>query len=113
MLRSRKVAVYSTALRRNRSLQTDAGAGAFDCDDRRCVRGHFGTANRHPYDEAFAADRPVVLEVKTDPDVPPLPPHITLEQAKHLTHALYEGDPRQGGIIKETAKQLLASLVPE
>jgi pyruvate dehydrogenase (quinone) len=62
--------------------------------------------------EALAADRPVVLEVKTDPEVPPLPPHITLEQAKHLTSALIKGDPHEGGIIKETAKQVLASLVP-
>jgi pyruvate dehydrogenase (quinone) len=64
------------------------------------------------WDEALASDRPVVLEVKTDPEVPPLPPHITLEQAKHLTHALVEGDPREGNVIKETAKQVLASLVP-
>jgi pyruvate dehydrogenase (quinone) len=64
------------------------------------------------WDQALASDRPVVLEVKTDPEVPPLPPHITLEQAKHLTHALVEGDPREGNVIKETAKQVLASLVP-
>src|SRR5439155_25104100 len=31
------------------------------------------------WDRALAADRPVVLEAITDPDVPPLPPHITLE----------------------------------
>ena len=37
------------------------------------------------WDEALAADRPVVLEVKTDPEVPPLPPHITLEQAKKFS----------------------------
>ena len=64
------------------------------------------------WDEALAADRPVVLEVKTDPEVPPLPPHITLEDAKHLTETLIKGDPREGNIIKETAKQVLASLVP-
>ena len=64
------------------------------------------------WDQALAADRPVVLEVKTDPEVPPLPPHITLEEAKHLTEALVKGDPREGNIIKETAKQVLASLVP-
>jgi pyruvate dehydrogenase (quinone) len=64
------------------------------------------------WDEALAADRPVVLEVKTDPEVPPLPPHITFEQAKHLTHALALGDPREGNIITETAKQVLATLVP-
>jgi pyruvate dehydrogenase (quinone) len=31
--------------------------------------------------EALAADRPVVLEAVTDPEVPPLPPHITLKEA--------------------------------
>ena len=36
------------------------------------------------WDEALAADRPVVLEAITDPDVPPLPPHITFEQATHF-----------------------------
>jgi pyruvate dehydrogenase (quinone) len=64
------------------------------------------------WDAALAADRPVVLEVKTDPEVPPLPPHITLEDAKHLTETLIKGDSREGNIIKETAKQVLASLVP-
>ncbi len=64
------------------------------------------------WDAALASDRPVVLEVKTDPEVPPLPPHITLEQVKHLTHALTVGDPREGSVIKETARQVLASLVP-
>ena len=56
------------------------------------------------WDEALAADRPVVLEVKTDPEVPPLPPHITLEQAKHLTEALIKGDPHEGGVIMDTAR---------
>ena len=64
------------------------------------------------WDQALAADRPVVLEVKTDPEVPPLPPHITLEEAKHLTETLVKGDPREGNIIKETAKQVLTSLIP-
>jgi pyruvate dehydrogenase (quinone) len=52
------------------------------------------------WDAAFASDRPVVLDVVTDPDVPPLPPHITLEQAKSFGMALLKGDPREGGIIK-------------
>jgi pyruvate dehydrogenase (quinone) len=54
----------------------------------------------------------VVLEVKTDPEVPPLPPHITFEQARHLTEALAKGDPHEGSIIKDTARQVLASLIP-
>ena len=72
-------------------------------------RGSVGSA----WDEALEADRPVVLEFKTDPEVPPLPPHITLEQAKHLTSALIKGDPHEGNVIKETAKQVLASIIPD
>jgi len=64
------------------------------------------------WDAALSSDRPVVLEVKTDPEVPPLPPHITLEQAKHFTSALLKGDPDERNVIKETAKQVFASLVP-
>jgi pyruvate dehydrogenase (quinone) len=64
------------------------------------------------WEAALAADRPVVLEVKTDPEVPPLPPHISLEQARHLTEALVKGDPNERGVIRETAKQVLASIVP-
>jgi len=64
------------------------------------------------WDQALASDRPVVLEVKTDPEVPPLPPHITLEQARKLTESLIKGDPQEGGVIVGAAKQVLASLVP-
>jgi pyruvate dehydrogenase (quinone) len=64
------------------------------------------------WDEALAADRPVVLEVRTDPEVPPLPPHITLQQAKNFARALTKGDPHEGGVIKGTARQLLAKLFP-
>jgi pyruvate dehydrogenase (quinone) len=64
------------------------------------------------WDEALAADRPVVLEVKTDPEVPPLPPHITFEEAKKLTESLIKGDPDESGVIVGMTKQVLASLVP-
>jgi len=64
------------------------------------------------WDAALATERPVVLEVKTDPEVPPLPPHISLEEARHLTESLAKGDPHEGGVIKGAAKQLLSSLLP-
>jgi pyruvate dehydrogenase (quinone) len=54
----------------------------------------------------------VVLEVKTDPEVPPLPPHITLDESKKLTESLIKGDPDESGVILGTAKQVFASLVP-
>jgi pyruvate dehydrogenase (quinone) len=62
--------------------------------------------------EAFAARVPVVLEVKTDPEVPPLPPHITLKQAKNFTSMLIKGDPEEGGVIAGTWKETIASLFP-
>jgi pyruvate dehydrogenase (quinone) len=64
------------------------------------------------WQEAFAADRPVVLEAITDPNVPPLPPHITLEQAKAMASALAHGDPSRGEIIKQAAKGKFEELLP-
>jgi pyruvate dehydrogenase (quinone) len=58
------------------------------------------------WDAALASDRPVVLDVVTDPDVPPLPPHVTLEQAKAFGMALLKGDAREGGIIKRAFGQM-------
>ena len=64
------------------------------------------------WDEAFASDRPVVLEVKTDPNVPPLPPHITLAEAKAFASTLIKGDPEEGNILIDTAKQVLGAVLP-
>ncbi len=64
------------------------------------------------WDRALAARRPVVLEVKTDPNVPPLPPHISLAQAKNFTSFLVKGDADEGSVIKDTARQVLAHLLP-
>jgi pyruvate dehydrogenase (quinone) len=57
------------------------------------------------WDEALAADRPTVIEALTDPEVPPLPPHITLDQAKALSSALLGGDPNAGRIVRQTFRQ--------
>jgi pyruvate dehydrogenase (quinone) len=64
------------------------------------------------WEQAFAAERPVLIEFRTDPDVPPLPPHIKLEQAKKFASTLLRGDPNEGGIVVETAKQVLGALLP-
>ncbi|RAI58825.1 thiamine pyrophosphate-requiring protein [Roseicella frigidaeris] len=64
------------------------------------------------WEEALAADRPVVLEVRTDPNVPPLPPHITLAQMKAFTSTLLSPDPEEGSVIVNTAKQVLSSVLP-
>jgi pyruvate dehydrogenase (quinone) len=64
------------------------------------------------WDAALAAERPVVLEAITDPEVPPLPPHITLEQAKALSSALLAGDPNTSRIIKQAFKQKAEEFLP-
>ena len=60
------------------------------------------------WDSALSADRPVVLEAYTDPDVPPLPPHITFKQAKAYASAILHGDSDAAGIIKASVKQIFA-----
>jgi len=60
---------------------------------------------------AFAATRPVVIDVICDPNVPPLPPHVTWEESKNMLAALLKGDPAAGQIILQTVKGKLAGLV--
>ncbi|MCA1454046.1 thiamine pyrophosphate-requiring protein [Bradyrhizobium sp. BRP22] len=80
--------------------------------------GLYGIYVDHPdqvasaWDQALASKIPVVLEVKTDPEVPPLPPHITFEQAKNFSIALAKGDPDEVGVLKGTARQVLESVLP-
>ena len=61
--------------------------------------------------EALASDTPVVLEVKTDPEVPPLPPHITFEEARNLTSALLHHDSSEASAIKGSALQVLSKVL--
>ncbi|HEY3861545.1 MAG TPA: thiamine pyrophosphate-requiring protein [Verrucomicrobiae bacterium] len=61
--------------------------------------------------EALAADRPVVIEARTDPEVPPLPPHITLTQARHFMGAL-ASDPARGRMLSQSIKDMAESLLP-
>jgi pyruvate dehydrogenase (quinone) len=63
------------------------------------------------WDEALSADRPVILEAYTDPNVPPLPPHITLKDAKNFMMMMRD-EPELGSVLKNSAKELLTSIVP-
>jgi pyruvate dehydrogenase (quinone) len=64
------------------------------------------------WDEALAADRPVVLEAYTDPNVPPLPPHITLEQAKAFASSMFGGEPELGSVVRGTVRDVLGGILP-
>jgi pyruvate dehydrogenase (quinone) len=62
------------------------------------------------WQESLASDRPVVIEVKTDPEVVPLPPHLTLKQARGFMASIAKDDEGTGHIISETAKQVVGGL---
>jgi pyruvate dehydrogenase (quinone) len=64
------------------------------------------------WDQALAADRPTVLDVRTDPDIPPIPPHATFEQAKDAARALLKGDPNRLGVLKEGLKTKAREILP-
>lgn len=60
------------------------------------------------WDEALAADRPVVINAYVDPEVGPLPPHINLDQAKGFLASMIKGDPSAWRMIKQSFKQIKA-----
>jgi len=62
------------------------------------------------WETALSSSCPVVLEMVTDPNVPPLPPHITVKQAKAYLEALIKGDPDAVQVIKESARQIWAKV---
>ncbi|WP_136524260.1 thiamine pyrophosphate-requiring protein [Geomonas ferrireducens] len=66
---------------------------------------------REAWKTALRAKRPVVIDAMCDPDVPPLPPHITFEQAKGFVASLFKGDPNLGGIMSQSAKQMMSKLL--
>jgi pyruvate dehydrogenase (quinone) len=62
------------------------------------------------WDEALQSDRPTIIEFHTDPEVPPLPPHITKDQAKKFLESLMK-DPARGSMLKESMKEMFASVL--
>jgi pyruvate dehydrogenase (quinone) len=67
-------------------------------------------ALRAAWQQALASDRPVVLEVKTDPEVAPLPPHLTLKEARGFISSVLKGDEGSRHVIAETAAQVLNAI---
>ncbi|WP_214405596.1 thiamine pyrophosphate-requiring protein [Pseudonocardia lacus] len=64
------------------------------------------------WDAALAADRPAVLDVHCDPDVPPIPPHATVDQAKSMLEAVLKRDPAAAHLVWQGAKTKLQELLP-
>lgn len=61
------------------------------------------------WDTALASDMPCVLEAVVDPDVPPLPPHITFKQMQAFGMSILKGDD-EPGLIKQAIGNLFHSL---
>ncbi|HEY7397185.1 MAG TPA: thiamine pyrophosphate-requiring protein [Gaiellaceae bacterium] len=64
------------------------------------------------WDRALAADRPCVIEAITDPEVPPLPPHITFEQAQQFMKAILHGDPDARRMIRQSFVEKIVEFLP-
>ncbi|XVQ09866.1 thiamine pyrophosphate-requiring protein [Spirillospora sp. CA-255316] len=64
------------------------------------------------WDRALAADRPALLDVRCDPDVPPIPPHATLEQVKATARSMIQGDEDRWGVIRQGVKTKVQEFLP-
>jgi pyruvate dehydrogenase (quinone) len=64
------------------------------------------------WDAALAATRPTVLDVRTDPSVPPIPPHATFEQAKDTARSILKGDENARSVIVEGIKTKVQEFLP-
>jgi pyruvate dehydrogenase (quinone) len=64
------------------------------------------------WDRALSADRPVVIDAITDPNVPPLPPHVTWEQGKKFMASVLKGDPDAAAYVKQGVVGKIKELVP-
>ena len=62
--------------------------------------------------EAWASDRPYLIDVLSDPEVPPIPPHATPEQVKKMLEALAGGDPNAFHLMWQGTKEKAASFLP-
>jgi pyruvate dehydrogenase (quinone) len=63
------------------------------------------------WEQALASDVPCVLDMVTDPDVPPLPPHVSLKQARAFAAAMFSGDTNSISVVTSTFKEVWDGLV--
>lgn len=64
------------------------------------------------WDAALAAGRPTLLDVHVDPDMPPIPPHASLQQARDTAKSVAKGDPHAWGFVKQGIKTKAQELLP-
>jgi pyruvate dehydrogenase (quinone) len=64
------------------------------------------------WDQALAVNKPALLDVHCDPEVPPIPPHATFEQAKFAAEAVLKGDPNAWHLVVEGLKTKAQEVLP-
>lgn len=64
------------------------------------------------WEDALASPVPTLLEMVTDPDVPPLPPHVSAKQAANYVRAMLRGDQEAAGVVTATIKEVWDGLFP-
>jgi pyruvate dehydrogenase (quinone) len=64
------------------------------------------------WQQALAADRPFVIDFRTDPAVPPIPPHATLDQIEAAASAVVHGDPDRAGMVRQGVKAKIQEFLP-
>ncbi len=64
------------------------------------------------WEEALDADCPVVIDAVVDPEVPPLPPHITMKQARNFMKALFHRDEHAGRMVRQSYRDMIENYLP-
>ncbi|HJQ48359.1 MAG TPA: thiamine pyrophosphate-dependent enzyme, partial [Amycolatopsis sp.] len=64
------------------------------------------------WDAALGASGAALLDVRCDPEVPPIPPHATFEQMKSATEAVLKGDPDAFHLVVQGVKTKLQEFLP-
>ncbi|WP_030381603.1 MULTISPECIES: thiamine pyrophosphate-requiring protein [unclassified Streptomyces] len=61
---------------------------------------------------ALASDRPFVLDFVTDPAVPPIPPHASLDQIEAAATSILKGDSDRAGMVRQGFKAKVQEMLP-
>ncbi|GLY67882.1 thiamine pyrophosphate-requiring protein [Amycolatopsis taiwanensis] len=64
------------------------------------------------WDTVLGADRPALLDVHCDPEMPPIPPHATFEQMKAATESVLKGDPNAVHLVVQGVKTKAQEFLP-
>jgi pyruvate dehydrogenase (quinone) len=64
------------------------------------------------WDGALSSGRPSLLDVHCDPNVPPVPPHATVEQMKSAAKAMLAGDEDRWAVMATGIKTKLQEFLP-